>query len=162
MLHELELPRYRETPAEQVHLTVQFIGDTPVRDLERVIESAERSAKGLSAFALKPVRFIRLPERGRARLLAMETSAPPELKEIQQRAAHRLARKPRNDVGDRFLPHMTMCRFRPPAALHRNVVLPALSELPPFEVEELHLMRSTLQPMGAVHHTVHTVALARE
>ena len=43
-LKALDLPAHRRTPAEQVHLTLQFIGDTAVRDLEDVTESVRRAA----------------------------------------------------------------------------------------------------------------------
>src|SRR5690606_23530157 len=42
-LRTLTLPDYRITPIEQVHLTLQFIGDTPARDLDETIESVRRA-----------------------------------------------------------------------------------------------------------------------
>src|SRR5690606_37699260 len=84
------LANHRQTPPEQVHLTLQFIGDTPEGELDRVIESVERSASGIGPFELKPVRFMTLPPRGRPRLVALETDAPAGLLELQRRLAQRL------------------------------------------------------------------------
>ncbi|TVQ55723.1 MAG: RNA 2',3'-cyclic phosphodiesterase [Phycisphaerales bacterium] len=157
-LAALSVPDYRLVPAEQVHLTLQFIGPTPVKELERVRESVARAAKGLSAFRLTPEAMIRLPERGRARLLAVRTDAPATLLELQRRLAQRLARSPRKDPGDRFLPHLTLCRFRPPTSLPDGTV-PELVENESFEVDTIHLMKSTLHPDGAKHEVVDTVTL---
>ena len=63
-----DLPPFRATPPDQVHMTLQFIGDTPAKDLENTIESVRRSASGLAAFDLTPLRLITLPERGPAQI----------------------------------------------------------------------------------------------
>lgn len=167
----LELPPHRLTPTEQVHLTLQFIGDTPVKDLEQTLESVRRAASGIGAFTLSPQRYITLPQRGRPRLVALETDAPGQVLELHRRLAHRLAGSPRKDAADKFLPHLTLARFQrgEPArpgrpgdakagevALHR---VEAPSELPPFSVEEIAVMRSVLRPEGAQHVEVEAVSL---
>lgn len=159
-LRKLDLPpvaRHRETPVHQVHMTLQFIGDTPERDLPAVQESVERSASGLLAFDLRPQRLITLPERGWPRLVAARTDAPPSLLELQRRLATRLAHKPRRKSGDRFLPHLTLCRFTGGARAPR---VDEPIELPPFRVAHVLLMRSILRPEGAVHVEVTSTALA--
>ena len=150
-LHRLDLPPLRLTPPAQVHLTLQFIGDTPSRQLDATIESVERATGGLTRFSLAPLRLISLPNRGRApaRLVAAETDAPPALLELHRRLATRLARNVRKRPGDRFLAHITLCRFRSPKRI------PPLEhdlDLPGFVVDQVRLMRSELKPTGAVHH----------
>lgn len=142
-----DLPKYRLVPVGQVHLTLQFIGDTEVRELEEVIESVRRSAAGLEGFELAPERLITLPERGPARLIAAQTSAPAALLELQRRLAHRLAKNPRERAGDRFRPHLTLCRFATPA----QVQLDEAVGVPGFGVERVRLMKSVLKPSGAEH-----------
>lgn len=146
-LQALDLPRFRTTPPEQVHLTLQFIGDRAPHEMDEVRESVERSAAGLRAFDLQPIRLITIPPRGPARLIACETDAPPDLLELQRRLAHRLARSPRERAGDRFLPHLTLCRFSPPARARADLPL----QSPAFPVASVLLMRSILKPQGAVH-----------
>jgi 2'-5' RNA ligase len=155
-LRSLELPSHRGLAADQVHLTLQFIGDTPPARLDEVRESLRRSAAGLAGFELRPLRLITLPERGPARLVAAETDAPAALLEIQRRLAARLARHPRPRAGDRFRPHLTLCRFRSPARIAR-IAREIAAE--PFAVREVVLMRSTLLPEGARHDRVAAVEL---
>jgi 2'-5' RNA ligase len=159
-LGRLDLPpvaTYRATRAEQLHMTVQFIGDTEESALGEIRESIERSGAGLCAFTLTPQRLCMLPERGPPRLVAAVTDAPPPLLELQRRLAHRLARAARPRTGDRFLPHLTLCRFTGSARAPR---LEAPLRVSPFQVAHVALMRSILKPAGAEHAEVLRVALA--
>ena len=161
-LRKLDLPpvaRHRETPLAQVHMTLQFIGDTPERDLDETLESVRRSAAGLAAFVLQPLRLITLPERGPPRLVAMTTDAPAPLLELQRRLAHRLARSPRAKAGDRFLPHLTLCRFSGASKAPR---VDELADLRAFTVDRITLMKSVLRPAGAEHTPVERIALASD
>ena len=155
-VREHELDDHRMTPAEQVHLTLQFIGERGKKELDDVIESVERSASGIGAFELTPLRLITLPERGRPRLIAAETDAPAGLMELQRRLAQRLARSPRGKPGDRFTPHLTLCRF---AKHGRHERVGAELELVSFGVSEIKLMRSVLLPERAQHREVRAVRL---
>ncbi len=154
----LALPEHRATPAGQVHLTLQFVGDTAEAEVERVAESVSRSVAGINPFSLRVERCITLPRpspgrraRETPRLLAALTDAPPELLEIQRRLAHRLARSLRDRPGAGFVPHMTLCRFREGSsaeAIDQAIEGPGAA---PFGVGEVRLMRSVLAPAGAAH-----------
>lgn len=158
----LDLPAHRATPAEQVHLTLQFIGDTPAKQLDETLESVRRAASGIGAFSLSPQRYITLPpasQRGRPRLVALETDAPGQLLELHRRLAHRLARALRRDPVDRFLPHLTLARFGPGPGEGPARRIEAPAELPAFSVERVVVMRSVLRPEGAEHREVERVGL---
>lgn len=151
-LSRLELPAHRAVPAAQIHLTSQFIGDTPAKRLPEVVESVERSCAGLEAFALTPLRLIALPQTGPARLVAAETDAPAALLELHRRLAHRLAKNARERPGDKFLPHLTLCRFTTAGAAPAG--LPSPLEVGPFPVRHVTLLRSVLLRDGAEHRPV--------
>lgn len=155
-LDELDLPAHRRTPPEQMHMTLQFIGDVLRKNLNATIESIERASSGLNTFELSTQSLIRLPKRGPARLIAMETDCPATLSELQRRLAARLAGKPRLRAGDRFRPHLTLCRFQTPSRV--NPLEPGLDWVT-FVVTQVVLMRSELLPTGAVHHEVETFPL---
>ncbi len=61
-------------------------------------------------------------------------------------------------AGDRFRPHLTLCRFRKPSRIARTD--PVLS-LPGFPVSRVVLMRSTLTQRGAQHAEVAAWTLQR-
>lgn len=156
-LRGIEADGCRRVPSEQVHLTVLFLGRTRSEDVARICESVDRSCSGISAFSLTPSRLITLPQRGPARLIACETDAPAPLLEIRRRLALRLASRPRRDPGDRFRPHLTLCRFQ--GALARPRIDKQVC-VPGFQVHEIVLVRSELTPRGAIHNRVHATALA--
>lgn len=166
LLPPLNLPEHRPTPADQVHLTLQFIGDTPENDVPEVVESIERSAAGLAPFDLRVERLITIPhpppgKKGRMapRLLAAATDAPPTLLELQRRLATRLARRPRERAGDSFLPHLTICRFREGAIL-RMIDEPVTGEgAARWRVDSVRLVRSALRRDGADHAVVESIPL---
>lgn len=157
-LPEAALRGHRPTPVEQVHLTLQFIGDTPERELPEVLESVERSAAGVGRFELRPHRLVTLPEQGAPRLIAAIANAPSALLELQRRLAHRLARRPRQNAGRRYLPHLTLCRY--PNGGSERVDLPI--EVSGFVIGAIELMQSCLKPGGAEHRRVASVPLASE
>ncbi|MHC5002416.1 MAG: RNA 2',3'-cyclic phosphodiesterase [Planctomycetota bacterium] len=151
------LPPHRLVPEAQVHITLQFIGDCPVSDLDATTESVRRSASGLGGFELEVMRLISLPERGPARLVAAETDAPSPLLELKDRLVRRLAREPRREHR-KFRPHLTLLRYRRPT---RSGRLDEVVTIEPasFGVEKLMLMKSTLRPEGALHEVVEQVDL---
>jgi 2'-5' RNA ligase len=158
MLAAVEPPEtpHRMTAVDQVHMTIQFIGETREKDLTEVVDSVHRAAAGIAAFPLKPLRLISLPERGAPRLIAVETDAPSGLMELHRRFAMRLARSPRAKASDRFLPHLTVCRFTgsgTPGRLERAM------EMREFECGGLRVMRSVLKPDRAEHVLVEEVPL---
>jgi 2'-5' RNA ligase len=155
-LRRLALAPHREVPAEQVHMTLQFIGERSKRELDHVTESVERSCSGIASFSLAPSQLIMLPERGLPRLVAAETDAPAALLEIQRRLAHRLAKEPRKNTADRFRPHLTLCRF---AHGERAQRVSAPLEIPAFPVSRVSLMRSILKSSGAEHAEVAAFSL---
>ncbi len=150
----LELPPHRPTPPDQVHLTLQFVGEIDFHGLEDVIESAERAAAGTFAFELSPDRLIAIPDRGPARLVAASAPQVKSLSELVGRLVTRLARKPRKERP--FLPHLTLLRFRsvaPGLELERPIA-PV-----PFTVDRISVMQSILKAGGAEHRALREIAL---
>jgi 2'-5' RNA ligase len=152
---ERPLASYRRVPTDQVHLTALFLGPRPRGEVDEICESVSRACAGIGPFELRARRVLTLPGRGRPRLIAVETDAPAGVVEIHRRLAHRLAvgggRRP-----DRFLPHLTICRFRHgerPRAVDEAI------DGPGFGVRDVRLMRSVLRPEGARHEEVTRVDL---
>jgi len=157
-LAQLDLPPNRLVAPEQVHVTLHFIGETPESKVDAIAETVRHAAGGLDSFVLTPLQLITLPQRPMVRLVAASTDRPAALLELQRRLVTRLARNPRHRAGDRFRPHMTLCRLGSPAKLAAIEVPLAV---PPFLVKEIVLVSSTLRPQGAHHETVRVIDLSR-
>ncbi len=158
---DLALPDHRLTPADQVHLTLQFIGDVDRRDLAATMESTERAAAACRAFELTPDRFLSLPEPNRdgrvdTRLVAIGAQAVSSLSTLHERLSQRLARRPRR--REKFLPHWTLLRFRSPIS---GLVIDQPIDPQPLLIDRISLMQSQLRPSGAEHHELREIVLER-
>jgi 2'-5' RNA ligase len=150
-------PAARPVPIPQIHLTLQFIGETSASRVDGVVESISAAVAGLRVQRLTPQSLRLLPERGPARLVALITDWPSPLAEARRRLAARLAHRPSKARGDLFLPHFTLARFNPawPTTVRE---WPAAME--PLDVAKVELTRSILTSSGAVHQVVAAFALA--
>lgn len=155
---------YRATPPEQVHLTLQFIGDTPQRQLDDVIESVSRSCAGIPAFSLQCQALRTFPPgstKQTPRLIAVQTDTPAPLLELHRRLAARLASPPRGKSAvdkDHFLPHLTLARFT-----KQGEPKPIDTPLdgPRFDVRQIALIQSVLLQTHAEHREVRLIELQR-
>lgn len=144
----------RWTPPSQVHLTLQFIGDTEERDLPRVMESVDRACAGTPAFTLTFDRLRTFPAGGEPKLIAATTDAPALLLELHKRLAMRLARRESKRHDGRFQPHVTLCRF-----VRKTDRVNAGLEPLRWTVDAVMLMASVLHPSGAEHRELTRVSL---
>jgi len=157
ILQTYDLPKYKKTPPKQLHITLHFVGNVRNRDVDNTIETASHAKKGLFGFRVQVKKLIVLPcAPAKPRLIAAETTTPADLLKLQRRIARRFAKSSRHQPGDKYRPHLTLCRFHPGAA--RNAQMPPL---PPtldtdisFDVTSFHIMKSTLRPQGAHHESI--------
>ena len=154
-LSAMQLRGLKVSLPDQVHLTLQFIGDTDPRQLDDVQESIRRAASGLPPANIAVLGLISLPERGRARLVAAELEPHPTLLELHRRLALRLATNTKERSRDRFLPHMTLGRYTSAG----DRVEHALPDQPRFDINEVSLMQSLLRPDRAEHRVLATFPL---
>lgn len=155
-LRRRDLSSLRWVRPEGIHLTLKFLGDTPAQRVP-VIEEAVAGAVRGAPFRLalgQPGTF----GSGRGpRVLWVDLAADVgRLRELQAAVERALAEAgfPPEERG--FSPHLTLARVRqPPAPGTADRVSRALEAVSPpraeFEVEEVVLMRSRLQPSGAVY-----------
>jgi RNA 2',3'-cyclic 3'-phosphodiesterase len=131
----------RPVPAEKVHLTLLFLGERAVRELDPIRESVARSVAGLAPPRLRVPSIEPLPN-----LLAAVLEQHPTISQAHTRLAQRLARKPERRA---FLPHLTLVRGR--GAAEPSGFREPLDPMPEFQAAEVRLMESVLHPSGAEH-----------
>lgn len=156
----MRLPEHKATSIDQLHLTLLFLGERRPSHMPDIIESVTAAARSVPKFTLEPVRLIELPERGLARLVAIETTAPTALIELQRRLMARLVKEEKR--SGKFVPHLTLCRFAG-MGIDRSLLpmrdeaneAAVLKQLGAFEVREVSLVSSVLHPRGAKHTVEH-------
>lgn len=146
---------------ESTHLTLQFLGDVPVRVLPAVQDAIRRGCAGTSPFSLEVGGLGVFPNQRRPRVVWVGLRGD----EGDMETLHRLqtsiadALKPLGFKPDKeFHPHLTLGRVREGArqddyaSIARavsNTLVPQLAA--PFRVDAISLMRSELRPAGSIY-----------
>lgn len=151
---ELGDPALRPVAAENLHVTLAFLGSRPPQQVERIAPLLDQAAG--------PAPLIELlgpaprPPRGRPRLFALPALSPGA-EQMQARLSELLAAERLYEPEKRpFWPHVTVARVRAegrgsrrPRAVERppKDLPPGLSEA--FYGVRMTLYRSVFQPLGA-------------
>jgi 2'-5' RNA ligase len=147
-------PGLRPVPAENLHITLAFLGYRPEKEVEAIGEAVRESVGPAPLVELLDP--VQRPPRGRARLYALPVLSPGT-ESLQAGLEQRLVEggfyKPEKRP---FWPHVTLARVRPQARGSRR---PAEIADPPGKLPEalseaffgvrLSLYRSVLLPSGA-------------
>jgi RNA 2',3'-cyclic 3'-phosphodiesterase len=154
-LNTRDLAGARFAKPEQLHVTLRFLGATPeerLPDLRKrlALVKAPRFRLGLAGAGV-------FPPDGRHPKVLWLGLAPTEplfaLKRELDRVLDALPELYPDEPNRPFRPHLTLARFsrRPDPSLARFLQRNAGFRGEEWDVEELHLYRSTLRPSGAVH-----------
>ena len=131
---------------ESLHVTLLFLGDRPVGEIDALAEALGEAAERNTACELQTGAPIWLPPR-RPRALAVELhDEDGALAALQRDIAGALCRVAGLGLPRRFRAHLTLARARAgPARLEALAPTPALR----FLAEEVVLYRSYLEPGAA-------------
>ena len=148
-----------------MHLTLHFLGDTPVTALERIAAACVPAATGVPPLRLRAEGLRCFPSARRPRVLVTNVQGDvQQLKRLHQRLARRLGRLGVRLDSRPYRPHVTIGRFRRPlrgpplAVLQRALAAPPVS-YGEFVADAVELFRSELRPGGAVYTSLTTAAL---
>lgn len=147
-------PDVRWIPAEQLHLTVKFLGEVADRDVAGVSEAMVQAAAVSAPFDLELVKCGCFPERGAVRIVwAGAREAQGVLAGCVEQVEARLEPLgfPREQRA--FAPHITMGRVkddRSAGLLRRSVEACRIATMTQG-VSSLTLMASKLSPKGSIY-----------
>ncbi len=152
---------------EGIHLTLKFLGDVPISQLDDIAAALERAVRGHSAFALEIEGLGCFPNIRAPRVLWMGM-----LGDVRQLAALQSSLEaeiaplgyPSEERG--FHPHLTLARAAREASRADLAAVGAAAEkgignLGGWRVESVSLIRSQLRSDGAVYTRVGEVKLER-
>ncbi|MET0558278.1 MAG: RNA 2',3'-cyclic phosphodiesterase [Solirubrobacterales bacterium] len=158
---ELTNPALRPVAPESLHVTLAFLGDRPLGEVERIEERMWEIAE--TPILLQLQGPVGRPERGRPRLVTLPVDSNP-VQVRQRELGEWLSRAGLYELeGRAFWPHVTVARVR---AEGRGSRRPMATKIPSgpsptagigyFDAVRISLYRSELQPSGA-----HYVPLAQ-
>jgi 2'-5' RNA ligase len=146
-----ELPVARWVPAEQLHLTLRFIGDVGPQTFSTIKERVSGLLFQRFPLAMRGVGHF--PPRKRPRVLWVGVDPCDSLMLLQQELEKALAETGLPPEERRFSPHITIARLKetPPTAVSTFEVRHRDLACAPFEVREIILYSSVLTTQGAIH-----------
>jgi 2'-5' RNA ligase len=141
------------THADQLHVTLRFLGDLTTQQRDRVIERLERVQ--VASFVLPVEGVGTFPPPGRPpRVIWIGTgSGHPRLFQLRQRLDDALIAAGLDLDVRTFHPHVTLARCTENAGPAVSAWCEAHREFtaPPFRAASFELYASELRPSGAIH-----------
>lgn len=139
---------------ENLHLTIKFLGDVPVDDIQKLSDAAASVAAAIDPFALSIVGCGAFPPHGQPKVLWIGIEDEQRnLIRLQQRLEDECARLGFARESRSFHPHLTIARVRSPRGSRRLAQLHKDTDFPPqiVSVSEVVVFRSELRSEGSRH-----------
>ncbi len=155
----------RWTRPEQIHLTLQFLGNVAADRIEDLQGKLVPALAGSPAFTLRLDRIGVFPSSGTPRVIWVGLGGDlPALLALQSRVADASRAFGDHDEAREFHPHLTLGRVNRihSRAMHAlTTTIGAQANPPPaaWRVGEVRLIRSELRPAGAVYTVLARFAL---
>ncbi|MCW2987509.1 MAG: 2-5 ligase [Solirubrobacterales bacterium] len=151
---ELADPALRRVPQESLHVTLAFLGNRPLADVERIVDAMEEVAEIPALLELGAP--VGRPTQDRPRLVALPALHRP-VEGLQERLSEVLVFERLYEPEKRpFWPHVTVARVRAEGRGSRRPMRVKVPSGPSptegigwFEGVRISLYRSELQPSGA-------------
>lgn len=158
-----KLTNARWTTPENQHLTLKFLGRTPVDHIDAVCHTCEMVAAGHRPGELRLTDLGAFPSRSRIRVLWVGVDDPAA---VLNATAADLDRAFESigfpSEGRDYSPHLTLARFKLPVPLKSGFPSIDTSAIAAFPFDELTLFRSHLSPKGAHYEVVKTFPLGEK
>jgi len=149
---------------EKIHLTLKFLGDTPVSSLEKIRSVMEEAVKGRSPFSVSVEAFGAFPNFRSPRILWIGSKEGSQEGEVLADALNEgLSPLGFEKEERKFKPHLTLARLRSLKNEKRLAQFVEGYTLPwqePLPCEILTHYKSTLTPRGALYEPLWKVNLA--
>lgn len=155
----------RWVPTENIHLTLKFLGDVSVANLEVLKKILAAETQAHHPFEMSVGELGAYPSLQRPRVLWVGVEAPPELQSIQRGIENETARLGYDREKRAFSAHLTIGRISRNATskdvrrIGETLSAYKLGFLGATRVKEVKLFQSDLRPGGAVYTCISAAAL---
>ena len=144
----------RWVPAENLHLTLKFLGDVEEAQVVSIRSALREALAGTAGFGVTARGLGVFPDARRPRVLWMGLAAP-ELAQVAGQVDRALEPLGVERASTRFRPHATIGRWRRPeppgVSLREELTRWCDREFGEFRMDAVTLFRSTLRPAGATY-----------
>ena len=156
------VPGARWSRAEQLHLTVRFIGEVDGTTADEIADTL--AALDGDPFSMRLTGVGHFPPRGAPKILWVGVDKNPALEKLHRQIAAALAPFRLPPERRKFRPHITLARLHntPPDRVGRYIAENNLFKTDEFPIEEFHLYSSQLNPKGAIYTCEYSYPLARK
>jgi 2'-5' RNA ligase len=150
---------------DNIHLTLKFLGDVSLANVDMLKKMLQTEVDGHHAFEISVGGLGAFPTTHRPRVVWVGVEAPAELNAIQSGVESAMARLGYAREERPFSPHLTLGRVsrnavgRDERLIGDAIEAIKLGFLGVARVNEVHLYKSDLQPNGAVYTCLFTALL---
>ena len=148
---ELEVGRARIVPAENLHVTIAFLGSRPAGEIEAFAGALREAVDGVARPILTPTRYRETRSVGMLVLDDEEGRGTRIAEEAQRRLAELGVYEPEQRP---WLPHLTVVRFR-----ERPRLRPSIPGVGRMKTSDAAVYMSRLRPDGAQYEVLESVPL---
>ncbi len=152
---------------EAIHLTLKFLGDTPVSKISKVADALAAACQGIGPFDLSFEGRGCFPNMRRPRVIwvAVRDLSGSSLARLQAAVEEKVSPLafPTEERG--FSPHLTLGRVgrnaspQAEAAIGQMVEKSVVEQIATQRVAAVHFIKSDLRPTGPIYNQLATVAL---
>ena len=143
--------------ADNIHLTLKFLGDISLLQVEKLSQAASRSVEDIAPFKIVLEQTGIFPPHGSPRVLWIGVNdLEGKLGELHARLEEAAARSGFQKEPRPFRPHLTLARLRQPQHARTLASAHKAMEFEPAEiaVSELLVIRSELSSTGSHYTTI--------
>ncbi len=158
----------RWVPAENIHLTLKFLGDVSRSNLEILSSMLAREITQHPDFFMEISNFGVFPNVKRPRVIWAGIKAPESLYALQKGVERTTALLGYAPEQHPFHPHLTLGRMRQPVhsetrhTLRQQLAKASIPPLGSIHVTSVTVFQSTLTPQGAMYRTLFNYSLNSE
>jgi len=157
----------RWVPTENIHLTLKFLGEVSVANLQSLSRMLISETAHYAPFTVQVQGIGAFPNARRPRVIWVGSQAPSSLGNLQ-RAIETETRALGYPMEEReFSPHLTLGRLSQNAspaeiaAISNALASMKVDQIGCIRVDQIHLFRSDLRSTGAVYTSLHTFPLGK-
>jgi 2'-5' RNA ligase len=155
----------RWVPAENIHLTLKFLGDVSEANLEMLKKILQTESSGCPNFEISVGGLGAYPNAHNPRVIWVGVEAPSDLNNLQRAIETATERLGYTKEERPFSPHLTLGRVSRNATPRDAHLIGEVLEtnkvgfLGAAHIDTVHLFKSDLKPTGSVYTKMYTASL---